>query len=298
MPLVSVLTPVFNSAHTLGFALASLRAQTLLDWECIVVDDGSADDAGEVVEAAADPRFRFFRLERNCGRGHARQCALEQTRGKYVAMLDADDWIYPDKLSRQVEMLEARPSIAAVSTGMAVLDSTNRLLGVQGKSGSTIYGRMERLGMPLLSFAPTMMHSDLAENTGFDPSLRHAEDADFLLRALLGREYAIICDPLYAYKQPTRSDSGKVSAMIDCTCLILSRYLACYPLRARRLIVELRLKQVSYHLAALFGFWEKVIARRYRRPEALERMRFSEALETVRSAAAGLGSRLLIIGQG
>jgi glycosyltransferase involved in cell wall biosynthesis len=107
MPLVSIITPVYNAARWLPETLASVRAQTLADWEQILVDDGSSDDSVAIVEAAAavDARFRLLHAPRNEGPSKARNLALEAARGRFIAFLDADDLWLPEKLARSVEMM-------------------------------------------------------------------------------------------------------------------------------------------------------------------------------------------------
>ena len=107
MPLVSIITPVYNAARFLPETLAAVRAQTLTDWEQILVDDGSTDDSIAIVEAASrdDSRFRLLRTPRNGGPSAARNCALDAARGRFVAFLDADDLWLPEKLARSVEWM-------------------------------------------------------------------------------------------------------------------------------------------------------------------------------------------------
>ena len=94
--------PVHNSADSLPMALSSVVAQTFENWECIVVDDGSTDGSGEIAGMVRDRRIRVLRLDKNRGRGFARQIALEAAFGDLLCMLDADDWLYPEKLHMQV----------------------------------------------------------------------------------------------------------------------------------------------------------------------------------------------------
>jgi glycosyltransferase involved in cell wall biosynthesis len=101
-PLVSIMIPCFNAERTLGMALASLRAQTYERWEAVVVDDGSTDETSRILSRFTDPRLRIERFSANCGRGAARQRWLEMAQGGLLAFLDADDWLFPDKLSHQV----------------------------------------------------------------------------------------------------------------------------------------------------------------------------------------------------
>lgn len=101
-PLVSVIVPCFNYAHFLPETLESVRAQTLEDWECIVVDDGSTDDSVEVARSfeKRDARIRVVARE-NGGLPVARNTGLEEARGRFVQFLDADDLIEREKLAVQ-----------------------------------------------------------------------------------------------------------------------------------------------------------------------------------------------------
>jgi len=110
MPLVSIITPVYNAARWLPETLDTVRAQTFTDWEQLLVDDGSTDGSAEVVEAAAraDGRFRLLRTEYNAGPSAARNVALDAARGRFIAFLDADDLWLPEKLALSTEWMMAR----------------------------------------------------------------------------------------------------------------------------------------------------------------------------------------------
>jgi len=286
-PLVSVLMPVFNAADTLPIALASLQGQTYENWECIVLDDGSTDDPAAIIESVSDTRIRFHRLDRNRGRGYARQYALEFARGAYVTFLDADDWICPSKFHEQVELLMTQPDIALVSTGMAISNHKGELVGIRnsaiGKSG--ISATLSRLGMPPLAFAPSMMAVDLAKKTGFDPSFPTAEDVDFLLRALLGKQYAVLPAPLYVYREQGSTTLSKVNPALHHSCRMFMKYFDQYPVDCGIEIAKARGKQVAYHAAAALGLWEQIIARRSRPPSPVERQQYEDAWKTVTTIA-------------
>jgi glycosyltransferase involved in cell wall biosynthesis len=154
--------PVYNAADTLAFALASLQAQTYTNWECIVVDDGSTDNPKQIINSINDPRIQYHPLDRNYGRGYARQRAVEIANGKYLAFLDADDWVYPEKFRDQVQFLENQPDIVLVSTGMAISDMQYQLVGVRPSTGKDpiFFAPMKQPSMPPLAFPPTMMMTD------------------------------------------------------------------------------------------------------------------------------------------
>ncbi|HJU48612.1 MAG TPA: glycosyltransferase family A protein, partial [Gaiellaceae bacterium] len=115
MPLVSVVIPCFNDAEFLGDALASLCAQTLQDWECIVVDDGSTDETAAVaaMRAGEDKRIRYL-WQANSGLSAARNAGLAVCGGQYVQFLDADDMLEPRKLEFHADTLAQEPAVDIV----------------------------------------------------------------------------------------------------------------------------------------------------------------------------------------
>jgi teichuronic acid biosynthesis glycosyltransferase TuaG len=107
MALVSIITPVYNAARWLPGTLASVRAQTLTDWEHILVDDGSTDDSLAIIESAAtnDVRFRSLPTSHKGCLAVLRNLALDVACGRYIAFIDADDLWLPQKLARSIEWM-------------------------------------------------------------------------------------------------------------------------------------------------------------------------------------------------
>ena len=104
LPLVSIITPVYNTKKYLNQAIESVKIQTLVDWEMILVDDCSDDGSWELLEDLAenDSRIRIFRNSENSGSGISRNRAIRIAVGKYIAFLDSDDLWHPDKLKIQI----------------------------------------------------------------------------------------------------------------------------------------------------------------------------------------------------
>ena len=110
-----MLLPAHDAAATLPAALRTLRRQTMRDWECVLVDDGSQDATGALAHAAAreDPRLVVLGTPR-AGIVTALSAGLARCRGRYVARMDADDLMRRDRLAQQVAALEADAALAAV----------------------------------------------------------------------------------------------------------------------------------------------------------------------------------------
>ena len=118
-PRVSVLMPIYNQAHFVRRALDGLRAQTLTDWELLIVDDGSTDDPrAAIAPYLADARVSFRRLARNRGLGAVLNRMLSRTRAPFVAYLPADDVYYADHLASLAAALGADPAALLAYSGV------------------------------------------------------------------------------------------------------------------------------------------------------------------------------------
>lgn len=106
--LVSVITPLYNSEEFIADTIESVIAQTYQDWEMIIVDDHSTDNGPQIVEnyVKRDDRIKLVTLAQNSGAAVARNKAIEQARGRYLAFLDSDDLWKPEKLMRQLEFMK------------------------------------------------------------------------------------------------------------------------------------------------------------------------------------------------
>lgn len=105
---VSVIVPLYNCASYIEACITSLKEQTFADFEALCVDDCSTDDSLAIARTSAgdDRRFKFTALEKNGGQSVARNVALDQARGTYIVLLDADDLLVPEALEKLVERAE------------------------------------------------------------------------------------------------------------------------------------------------------------------------------------------------
>jgi teichuronic acid biosynthesis glycosyltransferase TuaG len=135
MPLVSIITPSWNVERLIGETIESVQAQTLGDWELLIADDCSTDKTAAVVEgyAAKDPRIKLIRQPRNGGPALARQAAIEQAQGRFIAFLDSDDLWLPAKLERQIAFARERRAVLSFTAFRRINENgsvTGRLIPV------------------------------------------------------------------------------------------------------------------------------------------------------------------------
>ena len=130
-PRVSLIMPVRDAAAWLGQAIASVQAQTLTDFELIVVDDGSLDQSAALAEASAqsDARIRVLRQGKR-GLVAALNRGLAEAGGELIARLDADDRAHPQRLERQAKYLDQRPDIGLLGTWADKIDADGAPCGV------------------------------------------------------------------------------------------------------------------------------------------------------------------------
>lgn len=194
-PRVSVIVPAYNYAHFLGEALESVVAQTMSDWECVVVDDGSTDNTLAVAEAwtARDSRIRYIR-QKNAGPSTARNNGIRQSSGAYLQFLDADDRLAPEKFEAQAAWLDVHQEVD-ILIGPAAFFRTEtpheELQSLHGGLSKALAPRiagtdearllLEHYNITVIS-APLVRRSVVERAGFFNERITHAEDWDLWLR--------------------------------------------------------------------------------------------------------------------
>lgn len=283
MPLVTVTIPCYDDTDTLPIAMASLLAQSIQDWECVIVDDGSASPVEPIVARFGDDRFRVHTFSRNRGRPVARQKATEMARGEFICMLDADDWYYPDKLERQLRILREDPSLAAVSSALAVVDDAGELTGVRSFAHGELTVRTAGWDRPpRLSFPSTMLRCEVAKSARFDPRLVRAEDPEYLTKALAGRRYATTRRVGYAYREQYSPEAVR-EALVSFRCqrLAFAKHFPRAPVHFAARAAANLVKTGIYRLALATGGGRWLFERRNRPPTPRQRRVFEKHRRSV-----------------
>jgi len=185
MPRVSVIIPTYNRAALLEQAVRSVLAQTHPDLEVIVVDDGSTDDTAKVVGSFDDLRVRYLH-QAHAERSIARNRGMAEAKGAYIALLDDDDLYLPHKLARQVEFLEANPTVELVGSGIQLIDERGQPLRevrpwLNRPPQLTLEVCLRSSGLLISSVMFRRRALDRLDQW-FDPDLHLAEDTDFWIR--------------------------------------------------------------------------------------------------------------------
>jgi glycosyltransferase involved in cell wall biosynthesis len=202
VPTVSVVIPTFNRPEFLATAIRSVLGQTFHDFELIVVDNGSSECTKQVIEGFPDHRIRYLRIDVNKGVSRARNLAIVHAVGKYVAFLDDDDEWMPDKLARQVELMEQAPGhVGGVYTGCYKIDRSSGAI-LQRITPSKRGDLFDDLcAVNCIGTASTvLLRRECAMKVGlFDEDMVFGEEYDFWIRISRQYHFECIAEPLAKY---------------------------------------------------------------------------------------------------
>ena len=195
-PIVTVLLPVYNVERYLREAVESILAQTLESFELLIVDDGSTDGTEVICRSFTDPRVRVHRYEKNAGIIFALNAGIDLITTKYVARMDADDVSLPDRLARQVALLESRPDLAACGCWLVELVDGQLRDVMRRPTGAYLRQTAWR---PVPMYTPCLKTEVLRE-LRYRPEYAHAEDYDLQLRLCRSHRVDNVPAVLYQYR--------------------------------------------------------------------------------------------------
>ena len=230
--LVSVIVPAYNAARHLRQTLESIQLQTYPSIEVLVVDDGSTDSTPAIAAefARADPRFRVI-TQANAGVGAARNAAVREARGEYIAPADADDVWYPEKLEKQVACMRAGgDAVALVYCWFTSIDDEGRVVGYSTRFNVEGWVREAMVFRNFVGNASVpLIRARILEEVG--PYLTRAEqdggqgceDRDLNLRIAERAEFRVVRQYLVKYRQSETAMSARPQGMISSFKTVMSR---------------------------------------------------------------------------
>ena len=216
-PKVSIIVAAYRASATLDAALHSVMAQSLDDWECLIVDDASDDGTLERAREWSDKdhRFRVLSSEVNGGPAHARNLGLQVARGEWITLLDADDLFEVDRLRTLLGCAESL-SVEIIFDNQWLLDAwgnRRRWLNLEDQALRR-YG-LSRFLYQVCGFSPRhwgiaqpLFRRSLLEEPSlrYDPELRFGEDVLLMAQMILRTKHFGICGyPGYVYRLPKES---------------------------------------------------------------------------------------------
>jgi glycosyltransferase involved in cell wall biosynthesis len=183
--LISIITPSYNRALLLPRAIASVQMQSYLNWELIIVDDGSTDSTKEVIDPyLKDSRIKYF-FKENSGAAHTRNVGVDISKGDYLIFLDSDDEVNLDWLSTLVQLTEDS-NVSIAFCGMEIYDTERNLIKRHLPSVGTLYLELKTK----FTAGSFMVEKQLFDHIGgYDVSFKSMQHTELGLRLLMQIEF-------------------------------------------------------------------------------------------------------------
>lgn len=259
----SVVIPTYNRPELLRNSINSVLSQTYPDFEIIVIDDCSSDNTPGVLKAFRDERLKVIRNSSNKGIAAVRNIGVTSSQGKYIAFLDDDDEWLPDKLEKQVRIMEDGPeSLGCVYSGCLTMG----LNGSEVVSTSIPRYRNKVLNELLLenfiTTSTTLLKKSCIEKAGlFDEDIPYGEDYDMWIRIAGDFEFDFAPEPLTKYRIHPNSITKNYAKVINGTRKILSKHRSLFAQNKRAYSNHLLLLGVLYCYSGKTGEGIKTFSR-------------------------------------
>lgn len=191
-PLISIIIPTYNRAHLISETLDSIIAQTYTNWECIVVDDGSTDNTGEVMAkyTARDSRFQYHHRpkDRISGGNAARNYGFELSKGDYIQWFDSDDLMIDNFLKRKINLFIQKQNLDLVFCGFETFGSETSLIKEYKLKRTECLEKIFLKENIKLNTQCFLFKREVVNEVEFDDNLQKAQDLDFLFKVLINNQ--------------------------------------------------------------------------------------------------------------
>jgi glycosyltransferase involved in cell wall biosynthesis len=269
-PVVSVVIPVYNMDRFIKDAIGSVLSQTYTAFELIIIDDGSTDGTRDIINSIKDKRVRYYYQSNSGLPAKARNKGIGLSRGKHIALLDHDDIWMPEKLEKQVAILEMAPKIAIIATNAFLIHENTKTKTTLVKGMRTGYFNDDNFfpGSKVIQSSVLIKRPVYDETGGFkeSPDMKALEDYDLWLRVYSRYPCYYINEPLVYYRRYASSTSGTELQIFERSLYHYTEYFKSYGFSKR--VNNIRLSEILYGLSRvqflkeILG-WKKNLLRAY-----------------------------------
>ncbi|MGA3073859.1 MAG: glycosyltransferase family 2 protein [Bryobacteraceae bacterium] len=229
-PRVSVIVPAYNAAVYLHYAIDSVLAQTYLDWEIVIVDDGSTDHTRAVVDSyqpQLHDKLQYVHQPKQ-GVSAARNKGIRAARGEFIALLDADDVWLPHHLERGVQAMDADPAAGLVHARVARIDTRGSVTGqlkvdpkyLSGKIARYIFTRRAHIICSTVVFRKGCLPAD----GWFDETMRATEDRDLWFRMASRYQVTYVDEVLAYYRISPSSTTSNLDGLLKAQLYFVAKH--------------------------------------------------------------------------
>lgn len=227
--LISIGIPFYNAQQYLGYAIESVLSQTYDKWELVLVDDGSNDDSLDIANeyAKKDSRIRVISDGKNMKLPYRLNQLIEESKGDFIARMDADDIMHPERLKKQLDFLEVNERYDLVSTGLVSIDNDNIVKGY--RKVEFLYDDFSNIETSYPIVHPSVMARKCwFERNKYSEKYPRAEDFELWTRAISNNDFkmAVLPDLLLYYREEGNLSIDKILNTYNDVFKIYSSYYA------------------------------------------------------------------------
>lgn len=214
-PKVTVVILVYNRGQYIAEAINSVLAQSFTNFELLLIDDGSRDNSVKIMQSYTDPRMRMVRNEQNLGIPKTRNKGIALARGEYLAVLDSDDYAYPDRLAKQVAFLDRHQDYAMVGSWVATIEEGQPSRRIEKLPSSPVDIQTRLLFRCCLNHSTLTARTAVLQEYGYREQFTVSEDFDLYLRLVKTRKLCNLPEPLVYYRKHTTSVTQEKLRLVD-----------------------------------------------------------------------------------
>ena len=260
-PRITVGLPFYNAESTILQSIRSVFAQTFASWELILYNDGSTDDSLRIAQSVSDDRVRVVSIPKNRGLVAALNTIAHLAHGEYLARMDADDLMHPNRLAQQADFLDQRGDTFVLGTGAYIIDVAGRPIGIRGQTAPDMsaYGllRVNQVLHPTVTGRTAWFQAN-----PYDPAFPRSEDHELWCRIADRGRVEHLNRPLMFIRDADLRQTGKYTDTCRSDLLIYRKYgpSRVGGWRTAGLVAQALLKPVAYSLAAHAGLEARLLA--------------------------------------
>lgn len=200
---VTIGLPFYNDEKYLENAIRSIFAQSVDDWKLILVDDGSTDQSLDIAMSIKDERVQVIQGKENQGLPYRLNQITELTKSKYLARMDGDDMMHPDRLKKQIKVLESSPDTPCVHTGIWTIDDIDEPQGYRAFNGNSTPEAKAVLLNRVIIHATLTATTDWFRRNPYSENCNRIEDYELWCRSFLNNDLRVTCidTPLYLVRE-------------------------------------------------------------------------------------------------
>ncbi len=261
MTKVSIIIPVYNGEKYLSETLDSIIGQIFTDWEIVAVNDGSTDNSHTILQEYKSKLGSKMKIidQENSGVSVARNVAIDNSEGRYFAFIDSDDVWLPEKLEKQIAILDDNPDVALVYSDLLdlVRENTNTRKQILNKKLHRGHIFEPLFYFNFIPLSSVVVKKEIIEKYGnFDAHYKIIQDYDLLLRIAEDNVIDYVDESLLLYRIHENNISGNVERKERENLELIQKWLQRKPYLANSFSFNMKLVQVDYNIIRYY-LWKK-----------------------------------------